>query len=57
MLKTIDIVVPVWDIAQDSGANTIYHVVNFARVQLTDYHLPGENQISARFLGFVRCGD
>ncbi len=57
VLKTIDIVVPVWDIAQGSGSNAIYHAVTFAWVRLTDYQLPGQNRISARFLSFVRCAD
>ena len=57
LLKTIEMVVPVWDVAQDSGGNAIYHVVNFAWVRLTDYRLPGQNRISARFLGLVRCAD
>jgi uncharacterized repeat protein (TIGR01451 family) len=56
-LKMIEIVVPVWDIAQGAGSNTSYHVMKFAWVRLTDYQLPAQNRISARFLGFVRCAD
>ena len=54
-LMTLDIIVPVWDIVQGSGNNVLYHVVGFARVRVTDYHLPGQNRISAQFLGFVTC--
>jgi len=55
-LKTVNIVVPVWDAVAGSGNNAAYRVVNFARVRLTDYHLPGQDRISARFLGYVTCG-
>jgi hypothetical protein len=54
-LKTRDIVVPVWDVATGQGANTKYHVVGFARIRITDYRLPSQNRISARFLGSVSC--
>lgn len=57
VLKTIDVVVPVWDAVVGSGNNVAYRVVNFARVRLTDYHLSGQNRISARFLGYVTCAD
>lgn len=56
VLKTMDIVVPVWDTAKETGANALYHVVAFARVRIDDYRLPSRNQIRARFLGYVRCG-
>ncbi len=61
-LETIDIDLPVWDTSTPtplgqagSGGNTQYHIVDFVRVRITDYHLPGENRISARFLGYS-CG-
>jgi len=54
-LKQIDIVVPVWDRAIGRGNNSLYHVVRFARVRITDYRLPKQNRITARFLGFVDC--
>jgi hypothetical protein len=57
VLKTVDIVVPVWDAVQGSGNNVLYHVEAFALVRLTDYQLPGQNRISALFLGFVTCGE
>ncbi len=55
VLKTVELVLPVWDSVEGSGNNGLYRVVAFARVQVTDYHLPGQNRISARFLGLVTC--
>lgn len=52
VLKTMEITVPVWDQAAGNGSNALYRVVNFARVQITDYRLPNENRITATFLGF-----
>ncbi|MGC1378977.1 MAG: DUF6531 domain-containing protein, partial [Anaerolineales bacterium] len=51
-LESIDIDLPVWDTATGSGANTQYHVVDFIRARITGYQLPGQNRISARFLGY-----
>jgi uncharacterized repeat protein (TIGR01451 family) len=56
-LKTIDIVVPVWDQATGSGSNSRYRIVGFARIRLLDYRLPSQNRITARFLGSVSCGN
>jgi hypothetical protein len=57
-LKRLDeIIVPVWDAVEGSGNNALYRVVAFARVRLIDYNLPGENRISAQFLGFATCPD
>jgi len=50
-----EISVPVWDGATGQGSNLKYHVVGFARVQLTAYHLPGQNRISAIYLGTTSC--
>jgi hypothetical protein len=50
------IVVPVWDQYGEQGANAVYHVVGFARVQITSYQLPKENRISAVYLGPDNCG-
>jgi hypothetical protein len=55
MLKQIDITVPVWDRARETGNNSLYRVAAFARVRLVSYQLPRQNRISARFLGFVSC--
>ncbi|HET9493550.1 MAG TPA: hypothetical protein VFR15_04915, partial [Chloroflexia bacterium] len=56
-LKTIDITVPVWDVTVLSGSGTLYHVVSFAIVRITGYDLPGDDRISARYLGAHVCGD
>ncbi len=56
-LKTRDIIVPVWDVAQGQGNNANYHVSAFAQVRITDYRLPGQNRISAKFLGYATCGE
>jgi hypothetical protein len=53
----MEIVVPIWDVTQGSGANTVYRVVGFARVRLLDYHLPGQDRITAEFLGYTICND
>jgi hypothetical protein len=51
-----DITLPVWDVANGQGSTSAYRVTGFARVRLTAYRLPGQNRISARFLGFAQCG-
>ncbi|CAG0931401.1 Collagenase ColH [Thermoflexales bacterium] len=96
VLKTIDIIVPVWDKVKShhpchrgnsrlggeyleegcgdtkdslddlamstdcgdcqGGTKVKYHIVNFAQVRLISYHLPGQDRISARFLGYAICG-
>lgn len=56
ILKNYDITVPVYDTASGTGNNSLYRVVNFAMVRITDYRLPGQNRISAKFLGYVQCG-
>jgi len=56
-LKTLDIVVPMWDAASGNGNNSLYRLAGFARMRLIDYRLPGQNRISARFLGYVVCAD
>jgi hypothetical protein len=55
-LRTLDIVVPVWDVATGQGSGSQYHIVGFARIHILDYQLPSQNRITARFLGFVACG-
>jgi hypothetical protein len=54
-LLGVDIIVPVFDQARDTGGTLAYHVVGFAHVQLMDYRLPSENRISVLFLGFTDC--
>lgn len=55
ILKTITITVPVWDESEGQGNNTLYHVVDFADVQITDFRLPRQNRISAILLGTADC--
>ncbi|MCS7338511.1 MAG: Ig-like domain-containing protein, partial [Verrucomicrobiae bacterium] len=54
-LCTMDIVVPIWDKARGTGANTAYRVCGFAKVRLLSYRLACQNRITARFLGYVQC--
>lgn len=57
-LATLDsFVIPVWDIVEDGGSNTNYHVVDFALVKLIDFQVPEENRITAQFLGYTLCGE
>ncbi|MCC6168297.1 MAG: choice-of-anchor A family protein [Caldilineaceae bacterium] len=57
VLKTMDIIVPVWDQATGNGSNSLYRVANFAKVRITDYRLPSQNRITATFLGYDdTCG-
>jgi hypothetical protein len=51
-LKPLVITVPVWDEASSQGSNLAYRIVGYARIQLTDYRLPGQNRISATFWGY-----
>jgi len=55
-LKTIDITIPIWDQVRGQGEHAAYHVAAFANVRLISYQLPGQNQITARFLGYATCG-
>jgi len=57
MLKSIVITVPVWDAATEQGNHLRYHVVGFARIQITDYRLVDQNRISAIYWGPAACGD
>ena len=38
-----------------SSRTLSYHVVGFARIQIVSYRLPGQNVISATFLGTAAC--
>jgi RHS repeat-associated protein len=55
ILKTRDIVLPVWSAVRGAGANLAYQISAFAQVRLLDYRLPSANQITVRFLGYVNC--
>jgi hypothetical protein len=54
-LKAVDITVPVWDQTRSRGNQTDYRVSAFAHVRLLGYVLPGQNRVTAQFLGFVTC--
>lgn len=55
-LKPLVITVPVWDQATGHPLNRLrYRVVGFAQIQIADYHLPGQNRISAFFWGWMEC--
>ena len=53
--KPLIITVPVWDTAAGQGSSVKYHVAGFARVQITDYRLPGQNKLSAIYWGTAGC--
>jgi hypothetical protein len=55
MLSYVEIQVPIWDVSQGNGANTIYHITGFATIRILDYDLPGHDQITAEFIGFADC--
>jgi hypothetical protein len=56
-LEGFVITVPVWDQTRGQGDNVAYHIVGFAQVILTSYHLPSRNQITAQFINFTTsCG-
>jgi hypothetical protein len=55
-LKALDITVPVWDVAQGTGANAVFRVAGFARVRVIGYRVPDNNSISMRYLGPATCG-
>jgi RHS repeat-associated protein len=54
-LQSIDIDVPVWDSSRGQGNNAAYQVSDFARVRILSHDLPGQNSITAQFLGYS-CG-
>ena len=46
--------IPVWDVAEGTGSNVVYHVVGFALVKIKDYDLGGNPKtISAIFHGWT----
>jgi len=54
-LKALTITVPVWDTATGQGSNTQYHIIGFARLQITGYQLPGQDRITAIYRGTATC--
>ncbi|MCI0393414.1 MAG: tandem-95 repeat protein [Chloroflexi bacterium] len=57
MLIGLEIIVPVWDEVQGSGANAEYRIAGFARVKLLDYSLPGQDKMTVQFLGSATCAN
>jgi hypothetical protein len=49
------ITVPVWNQAQGQGNNIEYQISSYAQVQISDYHLPGQDRISAVYWGAASC--
>lgn len=52
----VEIVVPIWEEVRGQGSNAAYRVSGFAIVQILSYHLPSQNRITARFVGYADCG-
>ena len=45
--------IPVWNQAEGTGSNVVYHIVGFIKVILTDHDLGGNpKEISAIFMGW-----
>jgi hypothetical protein len=56
-LLNVQIIVPVWDAVRGQGDTAAYRIAGFAAVEILNYQLPSRNQITARFDGFVSCGN
>jgi hypothetical protein len=56
-LEDYEVTVPVWDQTRAQGSNAAYRVSAFARVRIIGYRLPGQNRISALFIGYVNCDE
>jgi hypothetical protein len=54
-LMPLIITVPVWNQAQGQGNNIEYQISSYAQVQISDYHLPGQDRISAVYWGAASC--
>lgn len=50
-----EITVPVWNGIRGQGNNFDYQIIDFARVRLLDYRLPGNGWFTFEFLGFSHC--
>jgi RHS repeat-associated protein len=55
VLKTQDIILPVWDDTRGQGSNFDYHVQRFVTVRLRDYQLTGQGWLSFEFKGEATC--
>ena len=54
-LMPLIITVPVWNQAQGQGNNIEYQISSYAQVQISDYHLPGQDRISVVYWGAASC--
>jgi hypothetical protein len=54
-LTNVEIIIPQWGAVQGTGSNTKYQVLQFLRVKITSYRLPGQNRITAQILGTATC--
>jgi RHS repeat-associated protein len=55
VLKTIDIILPVWDQVRGQGSRFDYRVQRFVIVRLLDYRLTGKGWLSFEFKGDASC--
>ncbi len=55
VLKTQDIILPVWDDTRGQGSRFDYHVQRFVTVRLRDYQLTGQGWLSFEFKGEATC--
>ncbi len=51
----VPISVPVWSEVQGQGSGVRYRVIGYAQVEISGYSLPGQNRVSAVYLGSVAC--
>ena len=55
VLKTQDIILPVWDEVRGQGSHFDYHVQRFVTVRLRDYQLTGQGWLSFEYKGEATC--
>lgn len=54
-LMPLIITVPVWNQVQGQGNNIEYQISSYAQVQISSYHLPGQDRISVVYWGAASC--
>jgi len=55
VLKTIDIILPVWDNTRGQGSRFDYRVQRFVTVRLRDYRLTGQGWLTFEYKGEATC--
>jgi len=55
VLKTIDIILPVWDGTRGQGSRFDYRVQRFVTVRLRDYRLTGNGWLTVEYKGEATC--